>query len=116
MPGRRVSMPKRAAPVAFSVVSMRLTSWPISLNWSGVLIAGSAASATLAASAASSPKVAERPEASWRTTPLLATQAAASTPHLAAAAAMSRARADAPACCRNTRERRTEEEPPVPID
>ena len=26
------------------------------------------------------------------------------------------ARAEAPACCRNTRERRTEDEPPVPID
>ena len=38
-----------------------------------------------------------------------------STPHFAAAAAMSRARADAPACWRKTRERRTDEEPPVPI-
>ena len=45
-----------------------------------------------------------------------ATHAAGSTPHFAAAAAISRARAEAPACCRNTRERRTEEEPPVPID
>ena len=95
---------------------MRFTSWPISLNWSGVLIAGSAASVTLAASAASSPKVAERPEASCRTRPPLATHAAGSTLHLAAAAAMSRARAEAPACCRNTREERTDREPPVPID
>ena len=109
-------MPKRAAPVDFSVVSMRLTSSPISLNWSGVLIAGSAASVTLAASAASSPKVAERPEASCRTALSRATHIAGAIFHLAAAAAISRARADAPACCRNTREWRTEEEPPVPID
>ena len=95
---------------------MRFSPWPISLNWSGVLIAGSAASATLAASAASSPKVNERPEAVCRTRLSLATHAAGSTFHFAAAAAMSRARAEAPACCRNTREVRTDREPPVPID
>ena len=50
------------------------------------------------------------------TRPPLATHAAGATLHLAAAAAMSRARAEAPACCRNTREPRTDREPPVPID
>jgi len=58
----------------------------------------------------------DSPEAVCRRRLSPATHAAGSTFHFAAAAAMSRARAEAPACCRNTREVRTDREPPVPID
>ena len=72
---------------------------PANLNCSGVLIAGSAASLTLAASATSAPNVSARPLALCVTLPMLALHSDAGTFHFVAAAWMRRARAEAPACC-----------------
>jgi hypothetical protein len=79
------------------------------------LIAGSAASFTCAAAAASAPKPRARLLAAWTTWPLRAWHSAAGTFQRCAAAAINRTRALAPACCRNSREARTARLPPVPM-
>jgi hypothetical protein len=55
------------------------------------------------------------PVSACSTLPSFTVQAAGSTFHCTAAAWIRRALALAPACCRNSRERRTALEPPVPM-
>ena len=96
MPGRSTSRPKPALPVALARASRRGRGWPMSLNCAGVFRVTAPGSGSLAAASASSPKPALRPEG-WSTRPASTRSSATGTPHCAAAAATSIARADAPA-------------------
>ncbi len=116
MPGSRTSMPNIAWPVHFACVSSRASGLPASVYWSGGLIAGSSATCTLAAAAASAPKPNARPLPACRTCPSLTLHALAGTPHCCAAAAINRTRALAPTCCIVACSERIDRLPPVPIE
>ncbi len=106
-------MPNSAEPSSLGAVSSLGVHLPTRVYWSGVLIAGSAARLMLAASAQRAPNCRLRPEAAWVTCPPEQPQASAATPQRRDAAATSRARALAPACCIMPTEVRTPALPTV---
>jgi hypothetical protein len=105
-------MPKRALPSILAGVSSRCWGRPMSWYCDGDLSGTSEGSDCFAASAASSPKPAERPDA-WDTTPEATVHSAAGTLQRAAAAATSIARALAPASRIGPHRSFTLDEPPV---
>ena len=113
MSGTARSMPYIAVPLIFNGTSSRAIRWPMNLNASGVLIAGSLSSLIAAASAASSPKRKVRPVGLCVTLLIAAAQSCAGTFQRFAAAAISRSRALAPACWTIWPVSRTARLPPV---
>ena len=96
------------------MLSLRLTRLPISRKSFGSFSFGSAGTGSFAAAAASSPKVARRPDLAWLTTPSRTLISAGDTCHFFAAAPTSMARPAAPAWRSCSQELAIAVLPPVP--
>ena len=112
-PGRRTSSAYLADPVVLATESSRGRRLPISFQSFGSLSATSLGTGTLAASAASSPNVAERCDRGCETTPFATAISSAGTPQLDAAAVASMIRAAAPTLRICSQELDSEVLPPV---
>ena len=114
MPGCNTSMPKRAVPSILRAASRRGSGWPMSLKADASLSVGLRGKGMPAATAANSPKRADWPERCV-SKPADTCTSSAATPHFAAAAATSMARAEAPAWRIGSHRSLMLDEPPVII-
>ena len=113
MPGSRVSIANAVLPVTLSGMSNRAAGWPKRVQSAGSLSGGFSGMSSVAASAATAPKLSCRWVGVWVMRLFAATHSATGTPQRRAAAVVSISRAAAPAVRKYSWLSRIDRLPPV---